>query len=237
MRAKLSHFIAFQFLRSPSERRRVSEIGDFFLNSWAKDFCADRHRVANALERYQAETGGETLTPEIFMDLILSQKVLLKTTEKPFLQALLSNVNYLSFWIYNLNWKLLCAPASSQFVFCDEPLTIIPPQNDKNPQIGIAVPGNEILFPLSASFCLRMIQGELDFTSVPLSSTEVRVANCNTAANSERYIMASDRNHLESVVKRSRSQNQAAKRSSVGAIDLGAGELLFQTIAPRIYFY
>lgn len=233
----LAYFLAVQFNRLPSFGTMVSELYTQAITGVMHTMAADVGRMQEVIDRY-AKTNGASLdaSAQSMVDAVQGNHIEVVATERPFLHHLFSQAEDISKVILALDWQILMAPLGTGFIYNDSPMVIVPPEGQNS--IGFGVPGAVKYFPLSRERCLRLGDpGQLrEFRKI--SKDTLQIINYNLAANSDRFAMGPDKAQLQSVIRRSQSeQKNTTPRWLVQTTEHKDGGTTQITMQPRRYFY
>lgn len=234
-------FIGLQSTRIPSFAGAVAKTFEATHDRMMRTQFATVERATNFVERYEQETGDTSLDPEEIVDIIMNKKVTFRATERPFLNQMFTQAKALASLIESSGWTFLTAPINSGFITCDNPFTVVPPNGMKFEGIGIGpgLPGVTSYFPVNERYCLRLDQNGFKISFENINAQEVRVVNMNIAANSDRFVLASNQKQLEAVIARSKSAElEKQERVVVEVLEANENESLIKfMVLPRRYFY
>jgi hypothetical protein len=232
-------FIGLQHTRLPSFGRAVRQIAESTYNDWLLMRFGTVDRAQEALEQYERETGTRLIEASAMTDAVVNRRIAARANERVFIEHMFGIANELGLRLEQSDWTVLIAPETTAFVVCDDPFVPVPPQGVVLEAMGFGVPGTTCYFPLTKRLCLKTIYGDFGFRYQKIDSRVARTINQNIAAHSERFVMASNRDHLQSVIERSRSeQMEQRQRYSERVIrpDQNNAFTVFTNAASR-YFY
>lgn len=241
-RSKLSLFMAQQLMRSPEARKLAT---DARRAEWDVKHSFRRRNpqlLQDELDRLDTTMGAPPrgVTAESLIADIDSGRLKVSITEWPFIEQLFRQCKFMAEFIFSFEWELLIAPSESGFIVGDYPFILVPAQGSPD-EYGFGFPGATKYFPITRGLCLRMGRpGRSGFGSRGASKYEVRIINQNTAVNSERFIMGRDRDQLEYVVCRSKTDKvDAVPRTTVRIIpENETSTVIGMSFWPfRRYFY
>jgi hypothetical protein len=171
------------------------------------------------------------------VDAILNKRIKPVATERPFLDQMFRMGVEFGQLIMRSQWLILEAPQSSGFITSDDPFTIVPPRGSS--QVGVAVPGTALFYPINKRYCVQLRFPGSGINFLKIDSNGVRIVNHNLAANSERFVIGSNRTQLEAVVKRSGTSGMdEGERFMIESVIENPNESLLKfTKHPRRYFY
>jgi hypothetical protein len=236
-----SIFMALLITRSPAFRKMTIQNLEAMHAEYFRIGFTDVERARHLLEEYRKRSGdpAKGITAESLVESVAGGHLRPTVNERPFLEQMLGQLEFLARWIGSFDWQILEAPSESGFITCDYPFVIVP--SPEHPElIGFAYPGTVKYFPLTKSLCLRMGEQGYEFSYVRVNRAEARVVNQNIAVNSERFIMGPNRPQLEHVIGRSDTIRPPAElRHTVETIQTdGDGSLIGFNFWPRRnYFY
>jgi hypothetical protein len=105
--------------------------------------------------------------------------------------------------------------------------------------VGPGLPGVVNYSPITKRLCLKLYYGQFAMRYWDIDSLYVRLVNRNVAANSERFIMSSNKQQLEDIVASSGcSESEAIERFSVDVLTSNESESFVKfSNLPGRYFY
>jgi hypothetical protein len=236
---ELVMFIALQHTRLPSFGKAARQMAEATMNEWMRMCFGTLERAEDVLKQYERETGIRTIDATSMMDAVVNRRIKAKANEKVFIENMFKIANELGLRLEESGWVILIAPDATAFVVRDDPFVPVPPQGAVLSGMGFGVPGTVCYFPLTKRMCLKTIPGECGLVYQNIDSRAVRTINHNIAAHSERFIMAENRVHLESVVIRSGCEEMDRRgrySTEVVRTDPDNSFTVF-TNAPGRYFY
>lgn len=201
----LSVFIAFLITRIPGFEKLL----DAMLENTAKMMMAVRtsseELVQRSIKSYKEDTGND-ITRQDMMD-IVEGKYKITAHRNYRIRSMIEVSQPLAEILIGKAWHFMHASKRKSFVTSDNPVTLIPPP-DYNPSgfygIGFGTPGVVIATPLSQKTCLIMTDGDSIIRFGQAQDDYVRRINLIIANSCERFLMARDRELLESLVTRTR---------------------------------
>jgi hypothetical protein len=232
-------FIGLQFTRLPSFGRAVSRTLETTMDEWLRMQFGTLKRAESALKELESQNGESDISAEAMVDAVVNKKVKAKANETAFLRHMFEQANTLGLWLEDSQWTFLVAPHSSGFIVCDHPFVSVPAEGTVLDGMSYGVPGATSYFPITQALCLRVRHGDYGFSYQNVDSRTVRTVNHNIAANSDRFIMGSNRRQLEAIVEKSGCVNpEPGERFSIDFLKTDENESLLKfTIRPRRYFY
>lgn len=236
--ANIAYFIGLQASRLPSTSKYISDIYRNAAEEFMRLSSVSVDRMEGLLTQY-SETSGEELTvsAESMVEAIKGKHLEVVVNERPFLEHIFHQADFLSKIFLGMCWDILLSPARTGFILCDDPFVVVPPFGGKD--IGIGIPGAVKYFPLSRRFCLRIGDAGQEFRYRKIDEEMVATINKNVAANSERFIMGPDKAQLEDVVVDSGSSRMdpepRRKTFVMNQTDRGSHQVV--TTVPGRYFY
>jgi len=232
-------FIGLQVTRLPSFGRAVSKALEATMDEWLRIRFGTLERAESALSELERETGERQIDAASVVDSVVNQRIRAHANETVFLDHMFKQANTLGLWLEDSEWTFLVAPQSSGFIVCDHPFVSVPPKGMAIDGMGFGIPGASSYFPMTERLCLRVRHGDYGFTYQNVDSHTVRTVNYNIAANSDRFIMASNRRQLEAIVVKSGCMGpEPGERFSVDVVKANQSESFLKlTIHPRRYFY
>jgi hypothetical protein len=234
----LALFIAFQWLRVPTQRRDIRATYVNLIDELTRISFANVERAKEVMERYAPDyKEGSSVTPESMVEAIQGKHVKVEATEMPFLTTMMEQAETLSELLPKLEWEILVAPNDTGFIICDCPVVVVPPKGSND--VGFLVPGSVKYLPIERHHCVRLGEPGTLRRYRTIDKEAVRTINQNIAANSERFIMGPSQLQLEHVVTRSESQRIERKpRLIVETVQSDEDGSLQKLVSqPRRYFY
>ena|GEM_PF-2494510 len=236
--ANVAYFVALQASRLPSTSKHISDVYRKVAEEFMRLSAVSVERMEELINQY-SEATGETLnvSAESMVEAIKGNHLEVVVSERPFLEHLFRNADFLSKVFMGMSWDILLAPADTGFILCDDPLVIVPPYGGKD--IGVGIPGAVKYFPLSRLCCLRISDTGETIRYRKIDKEKVAAINKNIAANSERFVMGPDRAQLETVVNDSGSQKMdlQPRRKVFLTNQTDGGSLQVVATIPGRYFY
>jgi hypothetical protein len=232
------YFMAVQTHRTPTFARIMKEMYVYSAEEMMRLMAVDVGRMQSVLDRYSRDTGKSVnVSAESMVKAVREKGLKVEATEMAFLNHIFSQAESTSKVMAQLSWQTLIAPQNVGFITCDSPLTVVPPEGC--PLVGLFVPGTVSYFPLSRQICVRLDGSDKPFGNRKISKEKVQVINRNIAANSERFVMGSDKAQLISAIKQSGSDKQdPTPRYTVEKVNPDdRGSYLKLTHHPTRYFY
>jgi Protein of unknown function (DUF4238) len=242
-RMEIRHLVAFiglQHTRLPSFGKAVAKIVETEGDQWLRMQFRTRERAEQAFARYERKTGKKLASNAAYMvEAVLNKRIKAHSKKGNFIRSMFDIANSLGLWLEESEWTILVAPSQSGFVVCDHPFTILPPKGSTLEGVGWGVPGSTCYFPLNHRLCLEAHHGDYGFRFTQVDSRHVRRINLNVAANSDRFVMASNLDHLRAVVKKSGCEDrQRGERYSVEVFEPDANKIFTKFVSlPGRYFY
>lgn len=207
---RILFFAALQHVRVPGARDFICNLIEDFADDAAEVIWTDVERAREVMTRYEAETGEKLgSTPEEMVDAFKKGRFRAVATERPFLESILKDTEFVSNVFISLEPKILVSPQQVGFVLSDNPVTLVPPP--KATTAGFLTPQTFTYMPLTRSLCLRLGPRGAGYGAHEISREDVRFINENTAINSERFVMSPVLVQLESIIRRSGSSNPNPK--------------------------
>ena len=204
--AEVLYFAALQYLRVPANKRFITAVYEMGGNHMMEAAFGTLERAAASLKEYASRTGEELgVTAESMVEAVTSGEIRAVPTERPFLQSVLEQSEKLAELFRSLDIKILVSPPQVGFVLSDHPVTLVSPPGVR--AAGFRTPGSFIFMPLARHLCLRLGQPESGYGPKNIDRETVRHINENTASNSDRFVIGPSKIQLESVVRRSGSEN------------------------------
>jgi len=236
---RLVCFIAIQWTRVPSFIRTAGAVIEAHYDEWLRLRFGTLESASEALAQLEKATNKPQISPEKMVHAVTNGRVKAHTNKAWDIQTMFEHANPLGVWLEHCQWTILVAPSGGNFIVSDNPFVSVPPEEKKCESLGYAAPGVTSYFPLTRTLCLMARHGgSFTFSYRKVDSQSVRTVNLNTAANSERYIMAASRTQLESIVNRSACHGEAEPRLSIEVDQPNRYESLqTMTLVPRRYFY
>ncbi len=204
--AEILYFSALQYLRVPANKRFISAVYEVGGNDMMEAAFGTLERAKASLRRYAADRAEELgVTPESMVKAVTSGAVRATATERPFLESIMEQSEKLTDVFRSLDIKILISPPQVGFVLSDNPVTVVPPPGVS--AAGFQSPRTFTFVPLTRSLCLRLGQRGSGKGPKNIDREKVRYINENTASNSDRFVMGPSKIQLESVIRRSQSEN------------------------------
>jgi hypothetical protein len=202
---EILYFAALQYLRVPANKRFISAVFEMGGNDMMEAAFGNLERAGASLREYAARTGEELgVTAESMVEAVTSGEIVAVPTERPFLQSLLEQSQKLAEVFRGLDIKILVSPQQVGFVLSDNPVTLV---SRPGVRAGFRTPGSFVFMPLTRHICLRLGQPGSGTGPKSIDRETVRYINENTASNSDRLVMGPSKLQLESVIRRSGSEN------------------------------
>jgi hypothetical protein len=237
-----SIYMAQQITRTPAN-----------LNLTTRNFQAMREEIlrvgftdvdrARELMTTYGQTPGDgpegTVTPEDLVKAVVSGHVRPNVDEVPSLTHMVTQIEFLSKWLFILNWEIVSTPgATTGYVICDYPFVLVPPRDNRN-ATGLGFPGTVMYFPLTRALCMRIGERGYALSYRKAGKEEVRIINQNIAVNSERFVMGPSREQLDYVIGRSNTlKANLAHRTDVDVVARdGDSSIIRFTFWPRRDFF
>lgn len=228
-------FISFQFTRLPSFGRAISCMLETSVNQFMRMNLATPERIERAVDEIERTTRATRIDALAMIEAFTNGRIRIEATERGFLEYMFEQANTLGNWLQECEWTILVAPQATGFILCDHPFVSVPPQGMTLDGMSYGVPGAISYFPLTRRYCLKVREGHFAITFRNLDSRAVRTVNFNIASNSDRFVMASSRPQLESVIDKSACADiEPGERFTVEAVNTTVDKF---TIRPRRYFY
>jgi Protein of unknown function (DUF4238) len=233
---EIVYFAALQYLRVPANKRFISELAEMSGNDMMEAAFGNLERAAASLKEYAARTGEELgVTAESMVEAVTSGEVIAVATERPFLQNVLERSQKVAEVFRGLDIKILVSPPQVGFILSDNPVTLV---SRPGVRAGFRTPGSFIFMPLTRHLCLRLGQPGSGYGPRDIDRETVRYINENTASNSDRFVMGPLKIQLESVIRRSGSENMNNTERWTIKKALGKGGILREVITqPRSVHY
>jgi hypothetical protein len=238
--ARLAFFIALQRSRLPSFGRAVSKAYEVNMDQAMRMQFANVDRATATLNELAAWSGETVeLEPASMVKAVLNKEIKIAATERPFLENMFEMAARLGGWMGDADWSFLVAPTTHPFILCDHPFTSVPPEGIALDGVGPGLPGVVSYFPITKRLCLKLYYGRFAMRYWDIDSLYVRLINRNIAANSERFIMGSNRQQLEDIVLSSGCDGfEAGERFSVDVLTSNEMKALVKfSFPPGRYFY
>lgn len=201
-------FVALQYTRMPSFAKAVKAIAEVHADEFLRMRFGTIERAEQAIRELEEHTGEpQHIEPQSMVEAVTGRHIKAHANETMFLKQMFEQANRLGHWLEeSATWTLLVAPQRTGFMLSDQPLVSVPPPGIVPEAVTFGTPGTTTYLPLKRHLCLQLYAGEHGFTYKHIDSRIVRTVNLNIAANSERYILGADRLQLETVVRKSGSQ-------------------------------
>ena len=236
--ANVAYFIGLQASRLPSTSKYISDVYRNVAEEFMRLSSVSVARMEGLLTQY-SETSGEKLSvsAESMVEAIKGKQLEVVVNERPFLEHIFHQADFLSKVFLGLCWNILLSPPDTGFILCDDSFVIVPPFGGEN--IGISIPGAVKYFPLSRRICLRIGDAGKEFRYRKIDKEMVAAINKNVAANSERFVMGPDKAQLEEVVVDSGSSRMdpEPRRKTFMMNQTDGGSFQVVTTIPGRYFY
>jgi Protein of unknown function (DUF4238) len=234
--AEIIYFTALQYLRVPANKRFISALAEIGGNDMMEAAFGNLERAAASLKEYAARTGEELgVTDESMVEAVTSGEIRAVPTERPFLQSVLERSEKVAEVFRGLDIKILVSPPQVGFVLSDNPVTLVSRHGER---AGFRTSGSFIFMPLTRHLCLRLGQPGSGHGPKHIDRETVRCINENTASNSDRFVMGPSKIQLESVIRRSGSENMNHTERWTIKKALGKDGILREVIAqPRSVHY
>lgn len=232
------YFMAVQMHRTPTFARTMKAMYVSSAEEMMRLMTVDVGRMQSVLDRYSRDSGKSMgASAESMVKAVREKGLKVEATETAFLSHIFSQAESTFKIISQLFPQVLVAPENAGFITCDNPMTVVPPAGC--PSVGFYVPGTVSYFPLSHQICLRLDGSGKQFASRKISKETVQVVNRNIAANSERFVMGSEKAQLLSTIKLSGSIKQdPVLRYTVETVNPDdSGSYMKLTRHPTRYFY
>jgi len=237
--AWLAFFIALQRSRLPSFGRAISKVYEVNMEQALRMQFANVDRATAAFSQL-AKTGKKVdVDPASMVKAVLNREIKIAATERPFLENMFEMALRLAGWMGRADWSFLVAPMSHPFILCDNPFTAVPAEGMALEGVGPGCPGVVNYFPITKRLCLRLYYGRFDTRFWDIDSLYVRLVNRNVAANSERFIMGSNRHQLEDIISSSGCEGfEEGERFKVDVLTSNEMKALVKfSFPPGRYFY
>src|ERR1700690_3876882 len=177
--------MGIQYSRLPSYAKLISAIYKKGAEEMMRLMSVNVERMKSTIEQYSRATGEKVdVSPESMIEAVRGNHLDVVVNELPFIRHLFKQAENLSEVFETLTWQILVAPPESSFVFCDDPVVIVPPKGVRD--VGFVVPGSVKYFSLTRNFCLRLGDVGNTFTYRDVDQQTVGIINQNIAAHSER---------------------------------------------------
>ena len=236
----ISYFVGLQYSRLPSMREFVTAMWERGAKETMRLMAVNEGRMQSVISRYERETGDKVgVSAKTMVDVIQRDGLKVVVSETPFLKYVFKTATMVADTIIRSSWEVLRGPTEMDFILCDTPVVVVPPQGVR--LVGFHVPGTVTYVPLSRGACLRVTNPTryrlLRYRDVTRDT--VALINQNIAANSVRFIMGPAKPELEKVVALSRCEApystprvtfRRLKENDAGSFDTC-------TVNPRNYFY
>jgi hypothetical protein len=201
-------FIGLQFTRMPLFFRAVKHVVEANMDEFMRMRFNTVERAEDALAELEAHTGEtRSIGATEMREAVIGGRIRAHANETFLLEQMFDSANILGLWLERSAWTILVAPQASNFILSDHPFVSIPPQGSTFEAVSYGTPGVTTYFPLTKRLCLKVKGGDYGFRYTNVDSRVVRTVNLNSASNSERFILAADRQHLEAVVERSETRD------------------------------
>jgi hypothetical protein len=234
----IAYFMGLQSARLPSAGRLISALYKRGAEEIMRLTAVNVDRMQSAVDQY-SQRSGEVIdvSAESMVKAVHENQLEVVVSETPFLKHIFKHATFLNRWFVRFSWEVLVASDETGFIFCDDPVVIVPPKGVS--AVGFGIPASVKYFPLTRQLCLRLGDVGPSFRYRDADRQTVRIINQNIAANSERFIIGPDVEQLKTVVARSGSAAMDATPrftlESTGVNDDGSYQMLTQN--PRRYFY
>jgi Protein of unknown function (DUF4238) len=158
-----SFYMALQWTRLPEFRKVITAMHQITGDEVLRIGFRDPERIREIMSEYpeiQADAAEHGVTPESMAAAVKEERFTLSVSETPFLEALISQAEFIRRIMSAVSWEVLIAPNSTGFVSSDGPIVLVPPK-EYQPKpfdngIGFMIPGCVKYFPLGRRMCLRM---------------------------------------------------------------------------------
>jgi hypothetical protein len=236
--AKLAFFIALQRTRLPSFGRAISKAYEVNMEQAMRMQFANVDRATATLNELATWSGEPVELEPASMVKAVNRGINITATERPFLENMFEMATRFAGWMGRADWSFLLAPTTHPFILCDHPFTSVPPEGVALDGVGPGLPGVVSYLPITKRLCLKLYYGQFAMKFLDIDSLYVRLVNRNVAANSERFIMGSDKQQLADIVVSSGSTGyEAGERFSVDVLMSNEMKALVKfSFSPRALF-
>jgi len=188
-RVFLSTFLGVLYCRVPRHEREINEI----LTGHSRTILRRNLQDAEAAKRF---TSG---TPEELLAYVESDKFALRFDHNYVVSNMIQSGRDLGEVFFVSDWEVLYAEPRTSFVTCDVPFGITHSRAGYRP-VGVASPEATKAVPLSSRVCLSFSGERGTFRVRKARAGEVRQINMAVLREAERYAIARDDRHLNSLV-------------------------------------
>jgi hypothetical protein len=223
-RAILALFVALLRTRNLAFDKDQNDLTKEFHQWWSKATHPSPEAVEKSLREYEEKTGQDMtdVSPQELFEMIRDDQFEFKNLRQNNIKMMMSLSLEIAKVLFRLNWEILAAPKGTSFVTCDNPFTVVPPPffDDTLEGYGILTPGSSTVVPLSRRTAICFYgEGERTRGAVVYKDF-LRHVNLVVAANSERFVIASDGLLLKSLVRKGKlDQWQPGPRFKMNAPD------------------
>jgi hypothetical protein len=236
-----SIFMAFLITRSPAFRTMMSEMYRASGEEMMRLMTTDVDRAKRHINQYRKITGGPArgITPESVIEAVKGGHLKASATERPFLQHMFRQVEFLSRLIASFDWRVLISPPDGGFIISDHPFAVVPDRTRPD-LVGLGLSGTAAYLPLTRWLCLKMGNLSDGFSDLQISKEEVRIVNQNIAVNSERFIIGPAERQLRHVISRSSTETvDPIPGTTLRIVQSDNDQSIFQTTfwPVRKFFY
>lgn len=199
----LSMFISLTLLRTSKFEKLYYFSKQKMMNLFGKAIFNDETNVRNILTEMEKKGRiKEAIKASELIEFHKENHSKITPHKNSYLESIVDQSIKIGKVIHNLNWTLFFAHSESSFISTDNPVIILPPNNNSNSNCGIGTQGVKTIFPLSSKLCLEMegFEGEFYHTK-ELDKKSTRNFNQVIALYLDRFIFGKDKELIKRVVK------------------------------------
>ena len=220
-RATISMFLAFQWARTPTARKRAERVGEDLNNGMMASRYADREAFTTMVRQAEAEDADLRLTDEEAEKLRRDTLKHLRDGTASFVDPdgglttsiLLSTSNSVAMTMFAaMEWTLLRANADAEFVTSDTGTACFDPtpQHPWSTHTVYSSPNAMTFFPISSGCCLVLMPGDPTVRTVEADKAEVMEANLRIYGWASSYIYGRSQESVTAVRRAAKSKPELA---------------------------
>src|SRR5208337_2034501 len=118
--ANVAYFVALQASRLPSTAKYISDVYRNVVEEFMRLSAASVERMKELLTQYSEATGEKlSVSAESMVEAIKGKHLEVVVNERPFLEYIFRNADFLSKVFLGMSWDILLTPPDTGFILCD----------------------------------------------------------------------------------------------------------------------